>query len=621
MGAAASTQKRSDKKSLIKVIDFVATNYILTQNFQDMRNLAKLDYCNNLVIMTSKIISKHLHEDEIRYLAQRIKEGVEVNEMTDEKVAYITKKNLENADEQNETTKRRLCIAIAKHYVLIAHIFAAIVTTINPIYVYKDSIGSTVKATLMQKSNIPKGTKTTIKKLNICSKRLNALLNNQDYNVPNTETIKVKPKFCDMNYDRVRGRDKSLFEEPGIPELEKLYYDDYDDDNGGFKGMTDKMRKEVYEKDVEKFYKAFTGNDSLPLDANNKPTVKKFSQIPLRDFHRSKGCKGNSVYRQTYSGSLKDKLFADYAEHIRQMMMTAEDNQNKLIEVIDYLFVIATNPETGRKETVINPTLKEGDILQAAAKAREQIIDLYIKCEDDFIKGLELFEAIVEKTMADTSKAQIERLEETIHSSIAEITEDKPTDIKSTEDEIIPEGALNDSSSADADADADAVASGKDRIQEIITDSIDAEQANSDAVAASDNADVNKDAKKTNSDGAAAAPSDVQINIDKPDIALEQVQAAQHQAIANAVKSSQDSIEKKLLEEQVKRLENEKIAMETASAVVKQQQQQQQRWGPIMRPAYVDPENATIIDSDRIGDGGEFTPTKKEILRHYSDNL
>ena len=33
---------------------------------------------------------------------------------------------------------------------------------------------------------------------------------------------------------------KLLVEEPGIPELEKLYYDKYDDDNGGFKGMTQK---------------------------------------------------------------------------------------------------------------------------------------------------------------------------------------------------------------------------------------------------------------------------------------------------------------------------------------------------------------------------------------------
>ena len=421
MGAAASTQNSSDKKSLTKVIDFVATNYILTQNFKDMKNLADIDYCNNLVIMTSKIIAKKLHEDEIRFLAQRINDGVEINEMVTDKVMYMKKKDCEDADEKNSTTKRRMCIAIAKHYVLIAHIFAAIVTTINPIYIYKDSTGSTVKTNLMHKQTIPKGTKTTIKKFNICTNRLNALINNQDFNVSNDQTITVKPKFCDMNYDRIRGRDKSLAEEPGIPELEKLYFDDYDDDNGGFKGMTQKMRTEVYEKDVARFYKAFTGNSALPVDGDGNPTIKKFSQIPLRDFHRSKGCAPGKDYTLSYTGSLKDKLFGDYARHIKSMMQTAETNQDKLISIIDDLFVISLNQETGRKEIVINPALKDSDIEGITAKTRNIIIDLYIKCEDDFIQGLELFEAIVEKTIADTGAAQIRELEKTIERSIAKL--------------------------------------------------------------------------------------------------------------------------------------------------------------------------------------------------------
>ena len=86
----------------------------------------------------------------------------------------------------------------------------------------------------MNKQTIPKGAQTSIKKFNICTQRLNALINNQDFNVQSDQNVTVKPKF-DMNYDRVRGRDKTLIEEPGIPELEKLYYDKYDDDNGGFR--------------------------------------------------------------------------------------------------------------------------------------------------------------------------------------------------------------------------------------------------------------------------------------------------------------------------------------------------------------------------------------------------
>ena len=150
MGAANSTQNSTQNKSLTKVIDFVATNYILTQNFTDMKDLANIDYCNNLVIMSADIIAKKLNEQDIKYLAQRIKDGVEINEMVNEKVIFLKKSDLESLDIQNSTTKRRVCIGIAKFYVRVAHLFAAIVTTINPIYTYKDKYGSTVKATPRQ---------------------------------------------------------------------------------------------------------------------------------------------------------------------------------------------------------------------------------------------------------------------------------------------------------------------------------------------------------------------------------------------------------------------------------------------------------------------------------------
>ena len=443
MGAAGSTQKSSDNKSLTKVIDFIATNYILTQNFTDMKNLANLDYCNNLVVMTADIIAKKLNESDIRYLAQRIKDGVEINEMVDEKVIYLKKSDVPELDIKNETQKRRVCIGIAKHYIMIAHLFAAIVTTINPIYTYKDNNGSTVRTTLMHKQSIPKGTQTSIKKFNICTQRLNALINNQDFNVAGNQVITVKPKFCDMNYDRVRGRDKNLNEEPGIPELEKLYYDKYDDDNGGFKGMTLKTRTEVYEKDVERFYKAYTGNAALPTNPDGTVAIKKFSQIPLRDYHRSKGCSSTGVYNKSYSGNIKDKLFGDYAQHIKTMMNTAEENQNKLIEILDEIFVISKNPDTGRKEIVINPALTEALLSQSIVKTRNIIVDLYIKCEDDFVKGLELFEAIVEKQIMDTSKEQIAVLEKTIQDSIASDTEEKPTTVGPDEEGPVQQGALN----------------------------------------------------------------------------------------------------------------------------------------------------------------------------------
>lgn len=71
--------------------------------------------------------------------------------------------------------KKRVCIGIAKFYVKIAHVFAAIVMTINPIYTYKDATGKTVKTGLLEKDTIPKNVNRKLYKLNVCDNRIRAL--------------------------------------------------------------------------------------------------------------------------------------------------------------------------------------------------------------------------------------------------------------------------------------------------------------------------------------------------------------------------------------------------------------------------------------------------------------
>ena len=427
MGNTSSNQTDSQDK-LYKEIDFIATNYIVTQSFQDMKNLSDMNYCNDLAIMTADIIARKLNEKEVHYLAQRMKDGVEVNEMTDEKVIYTKKSDLPDLDVKNATQKRRLCIGIAKFYVKIAHLFAAIVTTINPVYIYKDSMGATVKSTLMNKADIPKGATTKIVKYNLCTSRINALMNKSDFDVPSANKVTIAPKFCDMNYDKTRKRDRNLSEEPGIPELEKLYYDEYNYDDGGFTGMSTKMRTEVYNADLLTFYRAFTGNNELPTTDAGKPTITKFSQILLRDFHKSEGCKPGGVYTQGYTATLKTKLFTDYANHLKQMMQSAASNQEGLMKVLrgdktvdpplEGLFENIINQENGRKEVIINPKLNSDGLQKLVVKAREIIVSLYVKCEDDFVKGLGIFEAIVEKQLKDTSEEQMEKLKETLEKSM-----------------------------------------------------------------------------------------------------------------------------------------------------------------------------------------------------------
>jgi len=451
MGNSQNKQDSSTpKKSLAEIIDYVAANYILTQNFEDMTKLSDMGYCNKLVILTSKIIANSLSNLEVEYLAQRLKGDEEVNYMDKDNVIFLNTANLPNLDVRNQTQKRRLCIGIAKHYVKVAHLFAAISTTINPTYSHTDASGQSITSSLAEKQSIPEHATVTIKRINICNKRIDALVNNQDFSSSSSSSssssgdITVKPSFCHMN----SVENPTLSNEPGIPELEKLYYDKYDYDHGDFIGMTDTMRADVYEKDVANFYKAFTGKD-IPLDNKGKKTITKFSQIPLKDFHKLPGCKPEGLYNKSsgYKGSLKDKLFKDYADHVKTMMNVTTENQNKLLEIIDILFVFNTNILTNKKEIVVSPTLTEKKLQTIIEMARKLIIELYITCENDFLKGLEIFEAIVEKQIIDTSKEQIKMLETSIDTTLASndistetpLTETEEKTEEKTEENVVDE--------------------------------------------------------------------------------------------------------------------------------------------------------------------------------------
>lgn len=396
---------KGNKKTLLQVVDYVATNYILSQNFEDMKDLSNLDKCNKLVVITSNVIERKLNNKQIKYLSQRLKNGVEINEMASDKLMYIKKDDVDELDVINKTTKRRLCIGISKFYIKIAHLFAAITSTLNPIYEYTDEYGTTKQVSLLEKHTIPKTADIKVNKMNLCSNRINSLLNNNDYSDLSTfDTIKVNPNFCNINIQN--GNLKILSDEVGIPELETLYYDTYDYDKGGFTGMSQETRENKYEKDVKLLYKAFTGKSEVP------DYIKKFSDIKLKNYHESEGCSTDGHYTHEYEGT--GRLFYDYANHIKTMTKTSKINQDKLISIIDQLFIIVLDPVNGEKKTIINPEMNETKLQKLVEKTRELIINYYIQCEDDYAKGLEIFEAIVESKVLESTKNQIAILNNTI---------------------------------------------------------------------------------------------------------------------------------------------------------------------------------------------------------------
>ena len=419
MGNTNST-KSAEKQfdNFYEIIDYIATYYILTMDFKSLSKLSKKEYCDELVIITSDIIQNYFNDVEVSYLAQRVKNGLEVNEMKKENVVFLTKDQLESLDIQNDAQKsirkKRVCIGIAKFYIKIAHVFAAIVKTINPIYMYKDENGNTVKKSLLEKDEIPKNTSRTIVKLNICDNRINALnrgLNDQEKGLAEEkekDKVYLNPKMCESET-------RTLEDEPGIQELMRLYLDDnYDYSTGEFTGMSEKTKKQ-FRKDLETFYYAFTGESKMPS------TITKFSDIKLRTYESSIGCRSeNPFLKRKIPLDKKDKLFVDYANNIKNMINSASDNQSKLLAIINELFVFVDDPYSSKKKIRVNPKLNDAMLQSIIERSRNIIIKLYLKCETDYLNGIKIFEAIVERKILETTQMQIENLKKQANKLIDE---------------------------------------------------------------------------------------------------------------------------------------------------------------------------------------------------------
>ena len=92
------------------------------------------------------------------------------------------------------------------------------------------------------------------------------------------------------------------------------------------------------------------------------------------------------------------------------MIQNASNNQSKLLSVINQLFTYVFDPYTNKKVIRVNPKLNEEILQKAVDKTRSLIVDLYIKCELDYVNGIKIYEAIVESKILETTQKQIDNL-------------------------------------------------------------------------------------------------------------------------------------------------------------------------------------------------------------------
>jgi hypothetical protein len=112
------------------------------------------------------------------------------------------------------------------------------------------------------------------------------------------------------------------------------------------------------------------------------------------------------------------------------MIQTAADNQSKLLSVINELFTYVVDPYSKKKVIRVNPKLTEETLQKAVEKSRRLIVDLYIKCETDYVNGVKLYEAIVETKILETTQKQIEALKSDASKIIKETKSAVSTTVK-----------------------------------------------------------------------------------------------------------------------------------------------------------------------------------------------
>ena len=367
-------------------LDYIATNYILSMNFQSLRKMHDKAYCNKLTGLTSTILAQYFKNKDIHYVLDRVKYGEE-NKEKDTKTDKDTNKDTNKNITTEETTQ--ICNSISIFYVKIAHIFAAIMMALNPKYVFTDKNGKQIIIDIHDKSKIPRGIKPEIQNMGLCNNLLNIL---------NIKDFTDKPKFCSRNK-----QGETLTE---MPEFMELYYDsDYNSKTGNFEGMSPKI-KNIFEKDLESFYYHFSGNLIMP-DA-----VKKFSDIKLKQYDNLNLCKNPKIEPVHY----RNKLFAKYAANLKEMMNFVNTKQIALLNILDSLFI------TTEGDIRINPKITEHNIQDIIDNTRNNILELYLKCEDDFTENIKLHEAIIESLIILTTEGQIINLNELLKRS-AEKTE------------------------------------------------------------------------------------------------------------------------------------------------------------------------------------------------------
>jgi len=343
-------------------INKIASDYIIHLNTSDMKQLIDKDGYKNIMKLVNTIVCKKVSRENIELLYN----------------------DLFSVDNDVNVYKNK-CIKISQFYVNIAHLFSSIVMTLNPSKRFFKQDQDT--DTEPEKTNV----------MSLCSNRLHSLIDTS------------------MKKNSIYNKEEGYF-----PELESLYYDKYDFKTDKFNNMTFTMRKK-YEKDVNMLYKSFTGRN-IPVK-NRKRLYKKFSDIQLTDILnidenngiKNDGIKNNGIKNDGIKNDELSRLFKAYSDNIKIMITYVYIQEKELIKIINKLFKRVNN-----HYYVIYNNLNMNDLDKLISETQTIIMKMNSKCDDFYVKGVQIYDAIVQLLIKNTTIKQIkngEKMMEKLYSN------------------------------------------------------------------------------------------------------------------------------------------------------------------------------------------------------------
>jgi len=233
MGNRQGAPTIEPKEQLRSTMKQIASTYILKAPFSELRQLASYNQkqLESYVFLTAEILNKTMSDREIEYLYTDIRGRPKI---TTEPVIFFKPEDAKGLDVPNAEKKRRLAVGIARFYVRILQLYAAIIDTLDPEfftdldspreyaverlahdYRADDASGN---RTAYHFSEVPAGTgaeggATTYKKLltpmSLCGRRLWALTDSktETFDVEeNTDQVakmvRIKNHICDLHTNK-----------------------------------------------------------------------------------------------------------------------------------------------------------------------------------------------------------------------------------------------------------------------------------------------------------------------------------------------------------------------------------------------------------------------------------